>query len=117
MDETTRDHRSALTAILLAAGGVGAAFAAAVCCSLPLTLGALGIAGGAWMLDVAFVVGPWQRALLWSATALLFGAVMVGMCRVAGASGPVCTSAILRAGLTASIVAGIGFVWLSLTVG
>lgn len=117
MDETTRDHRTALGSTLLAAGGVAAAFAAAACCGLPLALGTLGITGGAWLLDVAMLTGPWQRVLLWMAVALLVGALAVGLRRRATCSGGVCTSPVFRAGLVAVVFIGGGLVGISLAVG
>jgi len=38
--------------LLLAAGGLAAAFGAASCCALPLLLGSLGL-GSAWLVSVA----------------------------------------------------------------
>jgi mercuric ion transport protein len=67
MQPVSRDAASRAGASLLAAAGIGTAFAAAACCGLPLVLVALGLSGGAWLLDIALVAGPWQRLLLWSA--------------------------------------------------
>ena len=49
--------------LLLAAGGLAAAFGAASCCALPLLLGSLGI-GSAWLVAVAWVAAPHRLALL-----------------------------------------------------
>lgn len=78
MQPVSRDAASWAGASLLAAAGIGTAFAAAACCGLPLVLVALGLSGGAWLLDIALVAGPWQRLLLWSAVGLLLGAVALG---------------------------------------
>jgi mercuric ion transport protein len=64
LEPVPRDAASRAGAGLLAAAGVGTAFAAAACCGLHLVLVALGLSGGAWLLDIALVAGPWQRLLL-----------------------------------------------------
>lgn len=60
-------------ALLLAAGGLAAAFGAASCCALPMLLGAIGI-GGAGLGGVALLAAPYQRWLLLAAA----GCVLVG---------------------------------------
>jgi mercuric ion transport protein len=50
-------------ALLLAAGGLTAAFGAASCCALPLLLGSLGL-GSAWLVTVAWFAAPHRLALL-----------------------------------------------------
>ena len=50
-------------ALLLAAGGLAAAFGAASCCALPLLLGSLGL-GSAWLVTVAWFAAPHRLALL-----------------------------------------------------
>jgi mercuric ion transport protein len=50
-------------ALLLAAGGLAAAFGAASCCALPLLLGSLGL-GTAWLVTVAWFAAPHRLALL-----------------------------------------------------
>src|SRR5215212_1264992 len=50
-------------ALLLAAGGLAAAFGAASCCALPLLLGSLGL-GTAWLGTVAWFAAPHRLALL-----------------------------------------------------
>jgi mercuric ion transport protein len=59
-------------ALLLAAGGLAAAFGAASCCALPLLLGSIGV-GGAWLLAVAWLAAPHRLALLIVAIACLAG--------------------------------------------
>ena len=49
--------------LLLAAGGLAAAFGAASCCALPLLLGSLGL-GSAWLVTVAWFAAPHRLALL-----------------------------------------------------
>src|SRR5258707_10776366 len=49
--------------LLLAAGGLAAAFGAASCCALPLLLGSLGL-GTAWLFTVAWFAAPHRLALL-----------------------------------------------------
>src|SRR5713226_6129593 len=43
--------------LLLAAGGLAAAFGAASCCGLPVLLGSLGL-GSAWLVAVAWIAAP-----------------------------------------------------------
>src|SRR5215467_7441859 len=50
-------------AMLLAAGGLAAAFGAASCCALPLLFGSLGL-GSAWLVTVASSAAPHRIALL-----------------------------------------------------
>jgi mercuric ion transport protein len=50
-------------ALLLAAGGLAAAFGAASCCALPLLSGSLGL-GSAWLVTVAWIAAPHRLALL-----------------------------------------------------
>lgn len=59
----------------LTIGGVGAAFAAAACCGLPILLGAAGL-GTAWLFGVARIAAPHRTALLITATALLAAGVI-----------------------------------------
>ncbi len=51
---------------VLTLGGLAAAFGAASCCALPMTLGLVGLGSG-WLFQVALVAGPYQSALLWIA--------------------------------------------------
>ena len=60
-------------ALLLALGGLAAAFGAASCCALPLLLGALGL-GSAWLVAVAWIAAPHRLALLVAAVVCLIGA-------------------------------------------
>ena len=60
-------------ALLLAAGGLAAAFGAASCCALPVLLGAIGI-GGAGLGGIALLAAPYQPWLLLAAAA----SVLVG---------------------------------------
>jgi len=57
-------------ALMLAVGGLAAAFGAASCCALPLLLGALGL-GSAWLVAIAWVTAPHRAALLAIAVACL----------------------------------------------
>src|SRR5216684_958287 len=50
-------------ALLLAAGGLAAAFGVASCCALPLLLGSVGV-GSAWLVTVAWFAAPHRIALL-----------------------------------------------------
>ena len=60
-------------ALLLAAGGLAAAFGAASCCALPMLLSAIGISG-AGLAGIALLAAPYQPWLLLAAA----GSVLVG---------------------------------------
>lgn len=60
-------------ALLLALGGLAAAFGAASCCALPLLLGSLGL-GSAWLVAVAWIAAPHRLALSATAAICLIGA-------------------------------------------
>jgi mercuric ion transport protein len=60
-------------AVLLALGGLAAAFGAASCCALPLLLGALGLSG-AWLGAIAWLAAPHRVALLITAVLCLVAA-------------------------------------------
>lgn len=60
-------------ALLLAAGGLVAAFGAASCCALPLLFGSIGL-GTAWLVAVAWIAAPHRPALLVAAVVCLVGA-------------------------------------------
>ncbi len=60
-------------ALILAAGGLAAAFGAASCCALPLLLGSLGLSS-AWLVAVAWLAAPHRMALLIAAVVCLLGA-------------------------------------------
>ncbi len=59
-------------ALLLAAGGLAAAFGAASCCALPMLFGSLGL-GSAWLLTLAWVAAPLRIALMAIAIVCLAG--------------------------------------------
>ena len=59
--------------LLLAVGGLAAAFGAASCCGLPLLLSALGLST-AWLVAVAWIAAPHRLALLVAAIVCLVGA-------------------------------------------
>ena len=59
-------------ALILALGGIAAAFGAASCCALPILLSSLGI-GSAWLIAVAWISAPHRVALLITALICLFG--------------------------------------------
>ena len=92
------------SALLLAAGGLAAAFGAASCCALPLLLGSLGL-GSAWLVAVASFAAPHRIALLTAAIVCLVasGAVFAWRRRVA-ACGPGVTC---RSAATATLVVGV----------
>ncbi len=58
--------------LLLAAGGLAAAFGAASCCALPMLFGSLGL-GSAWLLTLAWVAAPHRIALMAIAIVCLAG--------------------------------------------
>jgi mercuric ion transport protein len=59
-----------IDALLLAGGGLAAAFGVASCCALPLFLGSVGL-GSAWLVTVAWFAAPYRIALLAVATICL----------------------------------------------
>src|SRR5438067_3514746 len=74
--QTTPSERAPLRdtgALMLAAGGLAAAFGAASCCALPLLLGSVGL-GSAWLVAVAWLAAPHRSALLIAAVVCLLGA-------------------------------------------
>jgi mercuric ion transport protein len=73
--QTTPSERAPLRdtgALMLAAGGLAAAFGAASCCALPLLLGSLGLSS-AWLVAVAWLAAPHRIALLIAAVVCLLG--------------------------------------------
>lgn len=71
MAESQRDPKQSVPVrevgtAALAMGGLAAAFGAAVCCALPISLGTVGL-GSAWLTDIAWMAAPYQSALLWLA--------------------------------------------------
>jgi mercuric ion transport protein len=94
-------------ALLLAAGGLAAAFGAASCCALPILLGSLGL-GGAWLVAVAWLAAPHRIALLIAAVLCLVGAGgvfiwrrRVAACTPGAACGHPATSILLASTLAA----------------
>jgi len=75
-------------ALMLAAGGLAAAFGAASCCALPLLLGPLGL-GSAWLVAVAWLAAPHRIALLIAAVVCVCSALAGCSLGVAGLL-PVC---------------------------
>ena len=67
--ETTKETG----ALLLAIGGLAAAFGAASCCAIPMLLGSLGL-GSARLAGVAIVAAPHRIALITATVVCLVGA-------------------------------------------
>jgi len=108
----------AISASVLAIGGLAATLAAAACCALPVVFATLGIAGGAWLFDIAVIAGPWQRILLWGGAAALAAALFVARARNApGCAGGVCTKAGFRVPLLAIVMLGGGLAGLVVAAG
>jgi mercuric ion transport protein len=89
------------SALILAAGGLAAAFGAASCCALPLLLGSLGV-GSAWLVAVAWVAAPHRLALLLAAVICLISAggvfvlrSLVSACTPGMSCGRLATTALL----------------------
>src|ERR1700756_3454483 len=70
--ETTKETG----ALLLAIGGLAAAFGAASCCAIPIMLGSLGLSS-AWLAGVAIFAAPHRMALVGAAVICLIGAATV----------------------------------------
>jgi mercuric ion transport protein len=87
-------------ALILAAGGLAAAFGAASCCALPLLLGSLGL-GSAWLVTVAWFAAPYRLALLAVAIICLVSGGVVLLWRrsrmAACAPGTACGSPVITA--------------------
>lgn len=64
------------SALLLAGGGLAAAFGAASCCAIPLFLGSIGL-GSAWLVAIAWLAAPHRIALVLLATACLAGGALL----------------------------------------
>jgi mercuric ion transport protein len=95
--------------MLLAAGGLAAAFGAASCCALPLLLGSLGL-GTAWLATLTWFAARHRLALLAIAIICLgsLGAVLLWRRRrmVACAPGAACGSPVVTALLTSVLSLG-----------
>ncbi|MBR0683049.1 hypothetical protein GXW74_21335 [Roseomonas eburnea] len=118
MEESSKGAARALSATVLAVGGLAATLAAAACCALPVVFATLGIAGGAWMLDIAVIAGPWQRVLSWGGAAALVAALFVARVRSApGCAEGVCSKAAFRVLLLAIVMLGGGLAGLTLAAG
>ncbi|HWG79230.1 MAG TPA: mercuric transporter MerT family protein [Stellaceae bacterium] len=73
-------------ALLLAAGGLAAAFGAASCCALPMLLSAIGV-GSAGLAGIALLAAPYQgRLLLAAAACVLVGGGLLWRSRAAACS-------------------------------
>jgi mercuric ion transport protein len=95
-------------ALVLAVGGLAAAFGAASCCALPLLLGTVGISS-AWLVTTAWLATPYQPGLLALAIASLAGGgtMLMRRWRVAGCStGVACARPLLRTLSIAALLAG-----------
>ena len=105
-------------ALLLAAGGLAAAFGAASCCALPLLLGSLGL-GSAWLFTVAWFAAPHRLALLTIAIVFLAaaGGVLVWRRRAAACAGgavcsrPVATLPVLGILAVGVVLVTLGFMY------
>jgi mercuric ion transport protein len=95
-------------ALLIATGGLAAAFGAASCCALPVLLGSFGL-GSAWLAGVAWLAAPHQIALLIAAVVCLAsgGASFLWHRRVAScAPDVVCSRPITTAFLSSTLFVG-----------
>jgi mercuric ion transport protein len=97
-------------ALLLAAGGLAAAFGAASCCALPLLLGSLGL-GSAWLVTVAWFAAPHRLALLAIAMICLGSGAAVLLWRrrriAACAPGVACGSPVITGLVTSVLTLGL----------
>ena len=82
--------------LLLAAGGLAAAFGAASCCAFPLLFGSLGVSS-AWLVTVAWFAAPHRIALLAIAVACLAagGVLLRRRRRVVGCESKACRSPVM----------------------
>jgi len=70
------DGMKSTGAVALVAGGIGAAFALAACCAVPLLLASLGI-GAVWLAPVVSASQPHAEALTGVSAIALLGSVGV----------------------------------------
>ena len=99
-----RASRGDTGALVLAAGGLAAAFGVASCCALPLLLGSVGL-GSAWLVTVAWIAAPHRVALLIAAIVCLFGGgALFFWSRRVTACGP---GAVCRRPIGAAVVPGV----------
>ena len=104
-------------ALLLAAGGVAAAFGAASCCALPLLLGSLGL-GSAWFVTVASIAAPHRLALLAAATGCLAaGGVLqwrrrrIAACETGACGSPVITAVVTCLLSLGAVLVALGWIY------
>lgn len=117
MNNTLSDFGRALGSAGLAMAGLVATFAAAACCTLPIVFATLGIAGGAWLFDIAVIAGPWQRTLLWGGAAALTLALFVARFhRATACTNGVCARSGFQASLLVVVMLGGGLAGLILAV-
>jgi len=100
-------------AVLLALGGIVAAFGVASCCGLPLTLATLGL-GTAWLGGFAVLAAPHRLGLLAAATAcLVTAAVLLWRQRAAAcAPGAICTRPAIRGVTAFGLLVGFALLYL-----
>jgi mercuric ion transport protein len=103
--------------LLLAAGGVAAAFGAASCCALPLLLGSLGL-GSAWFVTVASIAAPHRLALLAVAIGCLAaGGVLqwrrrrIAACETGACGNPVITSVVTCLLSLGAVLVALGWIF------
>jgi mercuric ion transport protein len=70
------DGMKSTGAVALVAGGIGAAFALAACCAVPVLLASLGI-GAAWLAPIVSASQPHAEALTGVSAIALLGSVGV----------------------------------------
>ena len=104
-------------ALLLAAGGVTAAFGAASCCALPLLLGSLGL-GSAWLVTVAWIAAPHRLALLALAVGCLAaGGVLlwrrrrIAACEAGACGSPVITTVVTCLLSLGAVLVALGWIY------
>jgi mercuric ion transport protein len=101
------ERASEPAALLLAFGGLAAAFGVAACCALPLGLATLGL-GTAWLGGIALAAAPYQGVLMGLSAASLLGAaaLVARSSRRPACLGGVCARSPLRSLATVGLLAG-----------
>lgn len=100
-------------AVVLALGGLGAAFGVASCCGLPFLLATAGL-GTAWLGGVALLAAPHRQFLLVAAAASLAGAAGLlwqQRARIC-VPGAVCTRPIIRGVTVIALLLGVVFLYI-----
>jgi mercuric ion transport protein len=113
--QLSRETAKETTALLLALGGLAAAFGAASCCALPMLLAGAGL-GSAWLIGVAVIAAPYRIApLAAAAVCLVAGGAVFAWHRRTGVCGScghrMVTPVVMITMALASVLAALGIMY------